>query len=85
MALAKSLPLDEARGELVGTDLPPYSALVGRSFAAGARRCIVENSLARCLCAGVGCRLMRAVRNGKEVGRRGTGRLGIHIANTGDR
>lgn len=47
LANAKSLPLVEARGELVETDLPPYSALVGRSFPAGARRRIVEISLAR--------------------------------------
>jgi hypothetical protein len=46
------LPLDEARGELVGTDLPPYPALVGRSFAAGARRCIVGTSLAHCFALG---------------------------------
>jgi hypothetical protein len=52
LALAKSLPLDEARGELVGTDLPPYSALVGRSFAAGARRCIVGTSLVHCFALG---------------------------------
>jgi hypothetical protein len=46
LAWAKVFRLEGAKGELVGTDLPPDSALVGRSFPAGARRCIVEISLA---------------------------------------